>query len=267
MRNSYANLVRHSSHYGIEPSWRNLHLAIEINHEFVIERFSFKNFIIDHHNKQNEEVSDQEDIYFLTLWLSYYVYYSGSLQIAKKCIPLTIQLHEGRKISLAKMLLANLYQSLGNASYKLKHLPETNKSYPVSGSLWLLQLWLNAIFEPKLHITKSKALLEEIDCKSIKGTILSLVTYYDNHSQINFMKCINLFLESTTFVSTMAHFVDRCFGPTWFPNMSLGVTSEAAAMLNFVWADFLTPTLLSTRIKIGTFGFVYIGYQPNLVAR
>lgn len=152
----------------------------------------------------------------MTLWLSYYVFCLGSLQIAKKFAPLAIQLNEGQNISLAKLLLANLYQSLGNAYYKLKHLPETNKSYLASDPLWLLQLWLNATFEPKLHIIGSKALLKETDCRSIEGTTLAIITPYGNPSQITFMKYINLFLESTTFFLTMAPFVDRCFGPTWF---------------------------------------------------
>lgn len=80
------------------------------------------------------------------------------------------------------MLLANLYQALGHFSYKLKHLLETNKSYLISGPLWILKLSLSATFKPKLHVTQSRALLEETDSRSIKGTKLYLVTPYDNPS-------------------------------------------------------------------------------------
>lgn len=121
--------------------------------------------------------------------------------------------------------------------------------------------------ELRLHITESKALLEEVDCKSIEGTRLALVTPYDNPYQITFMKYINLFLESTTFVSTMTHFVDRCISPTWFQNRFTGVTLEATTMSKSVRVVFFTPTLLSTRIETGIVGFGYIGYQPNLVAK
>lgn len=62
----------------------------ETTNEFTIKRFSFKNFIIDNHNKKTAEVSDQEHISFLTLWLSYYVLCSGSLQVDEKFVPLTI---------------------------------------------------------------------------------------------------------------------------------------------------------------------------------
>lgn len=102
--------------------------------------------------------SPKKKVVFLTLWLSYYVFYSGSLQIATKYVPLAIQFHEGRNISLANLLLANLNQSLGNTSYKLKHLPETNNSFLIPGPLWLLQLSLSATFEPKLHVTQSNIL-------------------------------------------------------------------------------------------------------------
>lgn len=195
----------------LNPLDETFTLTIETNHEFIIERFSFKNFIIDHHYKKNDEVSNQEHIALLTLWLSYYVFCPGSLQISNKYVPLAIQLYEGQKDSLAKLLLAKLYQPLGNASYKLKHLPEINKSYLISGPLWLLQLQLNYTFEPKLHITESKALLEETDCRSIEGTKLALVTPYDNPLQITFMKYINLFLESKNFVFDHGSFGGHVF--------------------------------------------------------
>lgn len=130
------------------PLGKKFTLIVETTNEFTIEGFSFKNFIIDNHKKQNVKVFGQEHISFLTLWISYYVLCSGSLQVAKKFIPLAIQLHEGQKISLSKLILAKLYQSLGEASYKLKYLSETNKSFLLSGPLWLLQ------------ITKSQALIE-----------------------------------------------------------------------------------------------------------
>lgn len=123
------------------------------------------------------------------------------------------------------------------------------------------------MFEPKLHITSSKALAEENDCRSIEGTRLALATPYDTPSEITFMKYINLFLESKAFVSTMAHFVDRCVGPTWLQNRFPGVTTLVVAMSNSGWEAFLTPTLLTTRIETGTVDLGFIGYQPNLVAK
>lgn len=82
---------------------------IEIDNDFVFECPIFKNRISYHHKKKTEKVSDQEHIGFLTLWLSYFFFCSSLLQIAKKYVPLAIQLHEGRRIPLSKLLLAILY--------------------------------------------------------------------------------------------------------------------------------------------------------------
>lgn len=45
--------------------------TLETTSEFTIEWFSFKKFILDNHDKENAEVSDQEHITFLTFSLSY----------------------------------------------------------------------------------------------------------------------------------------------------------------------------------------------------
>ena len=82
---------------------------IEIDNDFVFYHPIFKNRISYHHKKKTEEVFDQEHIGFLTFWLSYFFFCSSSLQITKKYVPLAIQLHEGRRISLSKLLLDTLY--------------------------------------------------------------------------------------------------------------------------------------------------------------
>lgn len=64
--------------------------------KFSFKRPSLKLYIADHHVKYSDEVSDEEHIAFLTLWLYYYVFCPVSLQIAKSFTPLAIQLHEGR---------------------------------------------------------------------------------------------------------------------------------------------------------------------------
>lgn len=82
---------------------------------------------------------DEEHIAFLTLWLSYYSFCSGSMQIAKSYISLEIQIHEGRQVSLGKLMLASLYHSLGLAKLKLKLLHSTSKALNLYGPMWLLQ--------------------------------------------------------------------------------------------------------------------------------
>lgn len=83
---------------------------------FLFIRTILQNYIEDYHNKDYFKVFNEEHIAFLTLWLSYYVFYHGSLQITKSYISLAIQIHEGRQVSLGKLLLASLYHSLGLAT-------------------------------------------------------------------------------------------------------------------------------------------------------
>lgn len=57
---------------GLNPIGETFTPMIEIDNEFVFEPPNFKNYITDHHEKKTKEVSDQEHISFLTLWLSYF---------------------------------------------------------------------------------------------------------------------------------------------------------------------------------------------------
>lgn len=117
---------------------------------FTFNRASLQNYIEDHHDQDSAEVSDGEHIAFLTLWLSYYVFCPGSMQIAKSYISLEIQIHEGWQVSLGKLLLASLYHSLGLGTLKLKLLHSTSKALNLFDPMWLLQHWLNATFEYQL---------------------------------------------------------------------------------------------------------------------
>lgn len=65
-------------------------------------------------------------------------------------------MHEGRQISLGKLLLASLFHPLGLQTLKLKLLANTPKTLNLSGPLWLLQYWLNATFEYQLGYTMSE---------------------------------------------------------------------------------------------------------------
>lgn len=69
-------------------------LKKNIKPNFSFEHPSFNAYIKDHHD-QIEEVYDYEHISFLTLWLSHFIFYSSSLQVAKKFVPLATQLYVG----------------------------------------------------------------------------------------------------------------------------------------------------------------------------
>lgn len=124
---------------GLSPLGEVFDPTLSTENTFTFSRASLHNYIEDHYNKDSVEVSDEEHISFLTLWLSYYVLCPGSLQIEKSYITLVIQIHEGRQVSLGKLLLASLYQALRLAALKLNFLSNTPKALNLSGPLWLLQ--------------------------------------------------------------------------------------------------------------------------------
>lgn len=64
---------------------------------FNSKRDSFTNFIIDHFDGATLEVSCEENVSFLSLWISHFIFYSSSLQVEKSFVTLSNQLHARRK--------------------------------------------------------------------------------------------------------------------------------------------------------------------------
>jgi hypothetical protein len=81
---------------------------------------TFQKYIQENHEVGDYEVSDVEHVAFLTLWLSHYIFCSKSLQVAKKFIPMAIQLHEGQQFGLGRLILGCLYESMQTLSVNLK---------------------------------------------------------------------------------------------------------------------------------------------------
>ncbi|KAI5419847.1 hypothetical protein KIW84_043849 [Lathyrus oleraceus] len=65
----------------------------------------------------------------------------------------------------------------------------------------------------------------------------------------------------------MAPFVCRSHGPEWYKREFPAFASEHQVEANEIWKDFLTPTLLSTRVSSKKDGLGLIIYQPKLVAQ
>ncbi|PNX67321.1 hypothetical protein L195_g063462, partial [Trifolium pratense] len=68
---------------------------------------------------------------------------------------MAVQIHEGSHFALGRLLLATLYESIGEVCDNLKGLAPakskskkaaTDGSFQAAGPMWLLQLWLNATF-------------------------------------------------------------------------------------------------------------------------
>lgn len=137
----------------------------------------FAKYILDHHDITTEEVLDKEHINFLAMWLPRFIFYFKSLKVAKRFLTLANMLHDGRSICLSQLILGSFYELLGLASESMKKL-KPREIFLLVGSYWLLQLWLNAMFEPSLQINIPNDEVEGIKNKNIEGTRLPLMIYY-----------------------------------------------------------------------------------------
>lgn len=113
---------------------------------FSFSHPSFNEYIKDHHD-QIKEVFDYKHIAFLTLWLSDFIFCSNYLKVAKTFIHLATQLYEWENVCLSRLIMGSLYDSLGLASPKLNYFSNFDENLMILGSIWILQICINAIFE------------------------------------------------------------------------------------------------------------------------
>ncbi|KAI5441968.1 hypothetical protein KIW84_011145 [Lathyrus oleraceus] len=109
--------------------------------------------------------------------------------------------------------------------------------------------------------------MKETEGRAIEGTRLALLTPQESLVSRILLKYIERFLKTKVFDATMAPFLDRLVCPSWLRNKFLGSSPSTAAMSNAVWVTFLTLTILSSRVEVGTPGYGFAGYQPNLLTR
>ena len=97
-----------------------------------------------------DSVSEGEHVAFLMYWLCAFIFCTKSLQVAMAYQDLAILLHLEKPLCLSKLLLATLYDSLREGVQCIKTEQVVTN---VAGPFWLLQMWLNAIFEKHLRYT------------------------------------------------------------------------------------------------------------------
>jgi hypothetical protein len=105
------------------------------NIELNYKENTFSKYITENMGEEGEEVSHEEHVAFLTLWLSHFVLCSKSLQVARMFIPMARQIHEGRRFGLGRLLLVTLYEAMGNASDAIKA-SKDGSTFGVSGLMW-----------------------------------------------------------------------------------------------------------------------------------
>ncbi|RYR29854.1 hypothetical protein Ahy_B01g054428 [Arachis hypogaea] len=94
-------------------------------------------------HRHNEPVTDDEHVAFLFYWLNAIVFCSRSVQMQKLFLPFAALLHRENNFNLAKLVLGQLFEELGNFVNCL----QKHSSISTGGLLWLFQFWLNAVFE------------------------------------------------------------------------------------------------------------------------
>ncbi|RYR24126.1 hypothetical protein Ahy_B02g057622 [Arachis hypogaea] len=79
----------------------------------IVHKNSYGDFIKHNMGKENCLITDDECVAFLYYWLNTIIFCWRGISMKKFFIPLAALLHEGHTFNLAKLLLGNLYDELG----------------------------------------------------------------------------------------------------------------------------------------------------------
>ncbi|RYQ83173.1 hypothetical protein Ahy_B10g101799 [Arachis hypogaea] len=74
---------------------------------------SYSDFIAHNMGVEGTKITDDEHVAFLFYWLNAILFFSRSVQMLKLFLPLAIILHEGKILNLAKILLGDIFEELG----------------------------------------------------------------------------------------------------------------------------------------------------------
>ncbi|RYQ96892.1 hypothetical protein Ahy_B08g092813 [Arachis hypogaea] len=156
-------------------------------------------------------------------------------------LPLAALLHEGKALNLAKLLLGHIFEELGQFVCDLRD----NRIINTGGPLWLLQLWLNTIFE---NLTKPEG--GSTDKQYIEGFRLS--NYKPNFpntqsDEDRFWAVFSLFHSCKDFDNdqlNFTHFLCCNRGPAWLDRLLFPNTNEKNELANQTWANLLAVQLV-----------------------
>ncbi|GAU25058.1 hypothetical protein TSUD_257520 [Trifolium subterraneum] len=222
---------------------------------------------IEEQNQLKGEVSDEEHVIFLILWLSQHVFCTRSLQVAKMFLPMAIQLHEGQQFGIGKLIMGCLYESMRSVCENIKKIGD-GSTFLGSGTFWLLQLWLNATFRVEMDSFLLDLHNEEVAKRQIEGVRLARLiprTRGLTHQQL-FLQYFEALLGLKEFKVRFAPFANSQIGPSWFIH-PFPPFPKSEEYQNAVWSAFLTPTVISCQFGLKSTEFGLVGYFPNFVSR
>ncbi|QHN95921.1 uncharacterized protein DS421_18g613910 [Arachis hypogaea] len=203
---------------------------------------SYSEFIAHHMGADNEPVTDDEHVAFLFYWLNAIVFCSRNVQMQKIFYPLAALLHEGNNFNLAKLLLGHISKELGQFVNCLR------KNFLIStgGPLWLLQLWLNAIFE-KFMITLGD---RTSDKQHIEGFQLATFKPHFPETQSDedqFWVVFSLFHSCKNFNNDDLNFTPllcRNCGPAWLERLLFPNYNQEDEITNRTWTNLLAVQVI-----------------------
>lgn len=234
--------------------------------KITIKDKTYSKYIAEHHS-DSEEVSGEEHVAFLVLWLSHFVFCTKSLQVAMKFVPMAVQIHECQHFGFGQLLLGCLFECMRTACELLKKTSDGG-TFLAYGPFWLLQLWLNATFPQELGMFLPSMYSELARRRSIEGTRLCRMV--PKHTSLNyeqaFVHYFTVFLNLKEFIPSFAPFVNKTVGPHWYVH-PFPPLEECEEEILAVWRAYLTPTVLSCRIGTQSTEYGLVGYFPNLVSR
>ncbi|RYR58554.1 hypothetical protein Ahy_A05g024378 [Arachis hypogaea] len=228
----------------------------------IVWTSSYSDFIGHNMGAEGKKITENEHVAFLFYWLNTILFYSRSVQMSKLYLPLPALLHEGKVLNLAKLLLGHIFEELGQFVCDLRD----NKIISAGGPLWLLQLWLNAIF--KNFMTKPES--GNTDKQYIEGFRLSefkpnfLDAQSDEAVFSLFHSCKDFDNDQLNFTP----FLRRNRGPAWLDRLLFPDTNEESELTYRSWANLLAvqviPIVLPSNKKER---FKITLYAPYLTAR
>ncbi|KAK2442307.1 hypothetical protein QL285_013514 [Trifolium repens] len=87
--------------------------------DFEFNGKTYSKYIAEN-QKDDGEVSDEEHVASLALWLSQHMFCTKSIQVARRLIIMANQIYEGQQFGFARLLLGCLYESMRSACENIK---------------------------------------------------------------------------------------------------------------------------------------------------
>lgn len=106
------------------------------------------------------------------------------------------------------------------------------------------------------------ALAQQVEGRRVKATSLALLTPEDVglSTAYAFKKYVIMFTECDVFESSMAPFISQSHGPDWFKRCFPPLSPDHQEEALDIWSIFLRPSVLSSRILLGSKGLGLVSY-------